>query len=412
MAEEVRTAGRVWLWVGAAVLLIVVFLVARTMTRDRLPVHAAAAIRTELVGTVPTNGLVEPQRTYEFHSPLATTVKNLLVEQGDTVPAGKILMQLDDTVARARVASAQSALSSAVATDEATRHGGTLEERQSISSTVSRDQLDLSEQQRQLDALQKLQTTGAASASEVDAARQRVAVAKDTLQSNQGRQTTRYSPGEVARSRSAVNDAQANLVAAKAVLDQTTIRAPIAGTVFSIPAGRSDFVEQGKLLLQMADLKQIRVRAYFDEPDIGRLTVGQKVRFVWDARPGKEWHGHISQMPSTIERYETRNVGEVLIAIDDPDAGLLPETHVTVTVTTSSAPNTLTIPREALRSEGGKPYVYKIVNGSLVRTDITIGTSNLTQVPVTSGLTDGDLVATSSLNGLALEEGAAVRIVK
>ena len=162
----------------------------------------------------------------------------------------------------------------------------------------------------------------------------------------------------------------------------------------------------------MADLKNVRVRAYFDEPEIGRLAVGQKIRIVWDARPNREWHGHIVLVPSTIVTYGTRNVGEVLVAIDDPDDGLLPETHVTVTVTTSSEPNTLTIPREALHSENGKPYVFRVVNDTLVRTQIVIGTPNLTQVPVSSGLNDGDVVATGSLNGLALEEGAPVKVVR
>ena len=412
MAEEVRKSGRIWLWLGAAVLLVIVFFVARSLTRDKLPIHATTAVRAELLNTVNTNGLIEPEANKEFHSPLATTVKAIFVQQGEHVAAGKVLMQLDDITARARVATAESALRAAQVTNEAIHAGGTMEERQSLTSMVSRAKLDLSEQQRQLSALQKLQATGAASASEVDAARQRVALAKDALQSDQERQTTRYSPSEVSRAGSAVADAQANLAAVRSVLEQTTIRAPINGTVYSIPVVRSDFVEEGKLLLQMADLKHIRVRAYFDEPDIGRLAVGQQARFTWDARPGKEWHGHVLETPSTIVSYTTRNVGEVLIAIDDPDDGLLPATHVTVTVTTSSAPNTLTVAREALHSENGKPYVYRVINGSLVRTEVTIGTPNLTQVPVLSGLNDGDVVATGSLNGLPLEEGAAVKVVR
>jgi HlyD family secretion protein len=210
----------------------------------------------------------------------------------------------------------------------------------------------------------------------------------------------------------AVADAQANLAAARSVLDRTSFRAPIDGTVFAVPIGRFDFVEEGKLLLRMADLKNVRVRAYFDEPEIGRLAVGQKIRVVWDARPGREWHGHIVQVPSTIVSYGTRNVGEVLVAIDDADEGLMPDTHVTVTVTTSSEPNSLTIPREALHSENGKPYVYRVVSGSLARTAIAIGTPNLTQVPVTSGLNDGDIVATGSTNGMALEDGMPVKVVR
>jgi HlyD family secretion protein len=412
MAEERKQFGRVWLWVGAAVLLVIVFFVARSMTRDRLPVRAAAATRDTLVSRISTNGLVEPEKNIEYHSPLATTVRAIYVQQGDHVTKGQLLMQLDDVVARARVATAESALRAAQATDEATRQGGTLEERQSFSSSVSRAKLDLADQQRQLAALEKLQATGAASASEVQAARDRVAIAQDSLQSAQARQTSRYSPSEIARANSAVADAQANLAAARAVLDQTSFRAPSDGTAYSIPIGRSDFVDQGKLLLQMADLTHTRVRAYFDEPEIGRLAVGQPIRIVWDARPGKEWHGHIVLVPSTVVDYGTRHIGEVLVAIDDADNGLLPETHVTVTVTTSSEPNVLTLPREALHSENGKPYVYRIVNGSLVRTAITIGIPNLTQVPVISGLKDGDVVATGSMNGLPLEEGTPVKVVR
>jgi len=154
------------------------------------------------------------------------------------------------------------------------------------------------------------------------------------------------------------------------------------------------------------------VRAYFDESEVGRLAVGQKIRIVWDARPGREWHGHITQVPSTVIAFSTRNVGEALVAIDDADDGLLPDTHVTATVTTSSAPNLLTIPREAVYKENGKPYVYRIINGTLVRTSVTTGIFSITQMSITSGLNDGDVVATGSLNGLALEDGAAVKVVR
>jgi HlyD family secretion protein len=382
------------------------------MTRDRVQIHAAVAARTILSKTVPTNGLVEPVENREFHSPLATTVKAIPVQQGDHVKAGQLIMQLDDVNARARVASAESALRTAEATVEATRQGGSLQEQQSLTSNVSRSQLDLAEAQRQLAALQKLQATGAASASEVAAAQQRVSIDQESLAGLQTRQQTRYAATDLTRAQAAVSDAQANLAATRAVLDRTAFRAPVDGTVYSIVVGRSDFVEEGKLLCQMADLKNVRVRAYFDEPEIGSLAIGQKILIVWDARPGKEWHGHIVLLPSTIVTYNTRNVGEVLVAIDDADGTLLPDTHVTVTVTTSSQPNILTIPREALHAENGKNYVFRVVGGSLVRTPVVTGTVNLTQVAITSGLNDGDQVATGSLDGLALEEGIPVKVVR
>src|SRR5277367_3827933 len=106
MAEAGTQKSRVWLWIGAFVLLVVVFFVARIMTRDSTPVHAAAATRNMLSSTVPTNGLVEPVMNKEFHSPLATTVRAINVQQGDHVKAGQLIMQLDDINARARVAAA------------------------------------------------------------------------------------------------------------------------------------------------------------------------------------------------------------------------------------------------------------------------------------------------------------------
>jgi HlyD family secretion protein len=415
MAEEIKQKSRVWLWIGFLILLVVIFFVARGMTRDRMPIHTAVAIRAELSKTVPTNGLVEPVQNYEFRSPAATTVRAIYIQQGDHVKAGQLLMQLDDTNARARVATSESGLKSAEANLEAIQQGGTLEERQSLASNVSRSKLDLAEAQRELAALLKLQATGAASAGEVASAQQRVAISQDSLAALEARQQTRYSPAELERARSAVSDAQAGLNAARTVLNQAQYRAPIDGTVYSVSVSRSEFVEEGKLLLQIADLNKVRVRAYFDEPEIGSLALGQSISIVWDARPGEEWKGHIVLLPSTIISYNTRNVGEVLVAIDSNpkgNSGLLPDTHVTVTVTTSSDPNTLTVPREALHSENGKPFVFKVVNDSLVRTPVTTGTINLTQVAITFGLKDGDVVATGSLNGLALEEGVPVKVVR
>jgi HlyD family secretion protein len=110
--------------------------------------------------------------------------------------------------------------------------------------------------------------------------------------------------------------------------------------------------------------------------------------------------------------YGTRNVGEVMVEVDDADGELLPYTNVNVTVTTSSEPNTLSVPREALRSENGKPYVYKMTGNKLERTPVTIGTINLTQVAILSGLNEGDTVATGTANGQPLQEGVAIKVVR
>lgn len=411
MAEARKQLNRRWLWLSVAIILIAVFFMVRTLTLQRLPVHVATAAHEPLASTVSTNGRVEPEENFPFYSPLATTVKTILVQPGDKVKAGQLLMELDDVEARARVAGAESAVKSAQATLDAVTHNGTQEQRQAAAANVKRLQLDRDEASRNLAALTKLQATGAASASEVAAARQTLAAAENALQASEQSAHDRYSSDEIARDRAALTDAEAGLTAARAVEAETAIHAPIAGTVYSVNVGRKDFVQQGTLLLQMADLGRERVRAYFDEPEIGRLAVGEPILIKWDAKPEQLWHGQIERVPVTVITYGTRTVGEVLVKIDSNDAGLLPDTNVTVTVTTASESNVLSIPREALYSENGKNYVFTVVDGSLKRTPVKIGTFNLTQVSIGSGLREGDVVATGSTTGQPLLEGVQIKVV-
>ncbi|MGH9562196.1 MAG: efflux RND transporter periplasmic adaptor subunit, partial [Terracidiphilus sp.] len=125
-----------------------------------------------------------------------------------------------------------------------------------------------------------------------------------------------------------------------------------------------------------------------------------------------EWHGHIERLPITVVTYTTRNVGEVLVDIDGTEDDLLPDTHVTVTVTTSNEPNALSMPRDALHELNGKYYVYKVADTHLDRVEVTIGPPTLTQVPILSGLAQGDMVATGTLNGQPLQAGVPIKVVR
>ncbi len=411
MTRERKQLDRRWLWLGAGILLIVVFFSVRSMTRERLQVRVAHVEHAPLASTVSTNGRVEPIVNYQYFAPLAAAVKAVYVQPGDQVPAGKVLLVLDDVQARARLASAESGVKTAQAALEATTQNGTLEQRQASSAEIARERLDVEQAQRNLDALTKLSQTGAASPSEVNSAKQQLASAQAALSASETSGKGRYSPAEVARAQAALRDAEANAAAARQVVEQATYRAPIAGTVYSIDTRPTEFAEQGKVLLEMADLHHLRIRAYFDEPDIGRLAVGQPIQIKWDAKPGKVWQGHIVRIPVNVVTYTTRNVGEVLVDLDNAE-GLLPDTNVTVTVTTSSESDALSIPREALYSENGKPYVFKVVGDELQRTPVQTGTLNLTQVAILSGLNQGDTVATGTTTGQPLQTGVPIKAVQ
>lgn len=412
MAEARTQTSRTWLWIGAAVLLITVFLTARMLLRDKLEVRVAVVAHQSLQNTVSTNGRVEPVMDYQFYSPIATTVKAVYAQEGELVPKGKLILQLNDVAARAQVAAAESAVKTAQAGYDAAMHNGTQAEQQTSAAEVEQDRLALDQAKHDLDALTKLAATGAASKGEVAAAQQRFDTAQTNLNAAQQSGTHRYSPAEIARAKGALNDAEAALAAAQHVEAQTSIYAPIKGTIYTLDAAPSEYTEPGKLLVRLADLHQERVRAYFDEPELGRLAVGQPVTIRWEAKPGLEWHGHIMRLPVTVVTYTTRNVGEVLVDIDGTNDDLLPETHVTVTVTTSSEPNALSMPRDALHELNGKYFVYKVVGNQLQRVDVTIGSPTLTQVPILSGLSDGDVVATGALNGQPLQTDVPIKVVR
>ncbi len=413
MTEQRKQGSRLRLWLGAIALIVAVFFTARYFLRERLPVRQAQAAYLDLQKTVSTNGRVEPERPYDFYSPLSTTIKDVYVQEGDHVPAGKLMIRLDNVEAKAKVAAAQSAVKSAQAGLDAVLHNGTQEQRQMAQADIVRAKLERSQAQKDLSALVKLSSTGAASPSEVAAARQRLATVEASLYAAEQNASSRYSAAEVTQARAALSNAEANLAAAKQLLAQTQIHAPIAGTVYSLDAKDTQFAQAGSLLLSMANLKQERVRAYFDEPEIGALAVGQKVTIKWDARPGETWHGHIERTPITVVTYGTRTVGVALIHIDDAEnSGLLPDTNVNVTVTTTEVPHALTVPREAVYPESGHPVVYRILGGKLVRTPVTTGTFNLTEEQILSGLKPGEWVATGSPTGQSLEDGMTVKVVQ
>lgn len=411
MATRKRTNTR-WIWLGSAVALVIIFYFVRMATRTRIPVRVGAVVKSQLKSTIPTNGKVEPRINFEAHAPFPGVIKALYVHEGEAAHKGELLLTMDDTNARAQLATAKAALKTAQVNYQAMQQGGTQAQRLSLSGELSRTTIDRDQAQRDLAALKQLQSTGAASASEVAAAQGRLDMDNAELANLQERKTGSFSAGDLGQAKDALAQAQAGYAAAQQVVNESEVRAPFDGTVYSIPVSRTEYVDQGGLLLQMADLSKMQVRAYFDEPEIGKLHVGQPVTILWDAKPGEEWHGHIARVPSTIIAYTTRNVGEVLVTIDDAHNDLLPNTNVRVTALVADEANALNIPRDALHTENGQPYVYRVENDILRHTNVKVGNLNLTQVEILSGLKEGDVVALGSTNGQPLGNGVAVTEVK
>jgi HlyD family secretion protein len=406
------------LWGAALVVVLMALYAVRLLTRERVTVVAAHVSYQDLFKYSHTTGKVQPMHDFEAHAEVAGQVQEIYVSVGDKVQAGQLLLKMDDADALAKLASANSALRAAELAVSDIEHGGTQDERNTYAADESRAKLQRDQDAAALAALQQLQQKGAASPAEISAATARLQSDDNTLHSIEQHSTQRYGEADRARAQAELSDARAAVAAAERARTSVDIRSKIAGTVYYLPVSQYDYVSlPNNDLIYVADLKHIRITAYFDEPEIGDLAVGQPVKISWEAKPGIFWHGHISQTPTTIIAYGTRNVGECFIDVDDADGVLQPNANVTVTVTTAQHPHVLSIPREALHDEGAQPYVFRIVHNKLVRTPIQLGTPakpaivNLTEVEITGGLAEGDVVALNATTNRELNDGLEVTTV-
>ena len=409
---EQRRAPSIWIWTGIVAAIAAIGFAIHAFTRETTEVRVAPVTHQNLISSVSTNGKVEPVTEYQAHPPGPGVVASVYVEVDDHVEPGALLIRLEDADARARLAAAQSNLAAAEAGAHDIAAGGSQEDRNRFAQDLDAAKLEQQQATKNYAAAQALQQTGAESASEVATAKLRLDNANAALSGAQIRATQRYGSTDRTSANARLADARANLAAAQKGLSKSDIHSPIAGTVYSVPVSQYDFVRDGDDLLDIADLNHMQVRAYFDEPDIGKLQQGQPVKIVWDGKPFQTWHGHILRAPTTVIPYNTRSVGECLITVDDAKGDLLPNTNVTVTVTTAERDNVLSIPREALHTEGVNYFVFRVIDSKLVRTPVKVGLANLIRVEIVSGLTEQDTVALNAISNRDLANGLTVKPVE
>ena len=376
-----------------------------------LKVRAARVERGPIRSLVSTNGKIEPIQNFEAHAPISTTVKRLSVKEGDHVHKGQLLLELDDADIRTQAARAQAQVKRAQADQSALSTGGTQEEVLTLNSQLVKARNARDAAQRNLDALRRLQQESAASPGEVRQAEDTLKRAQADVTLLEEKQKERYSKPETARIEAQSAEAQAAYEAAEDALLKSSVRAPFDGVVYSVPVKQGAFVQAGELLLQEADLSRVLVRAFVDEPDVGRLLPGQRVEIIWDALPGRTWTGTLNTVPSTVKLRGSRNVGETTAVVDNHDLRLLPNVNVGVTIVVAEHNNVITLQRDALRIDESKPYVFKIVDHHVKHQTVEFSLQNLTRVEITSGLSEGDTVALPAEESKPLSDGVAIKVV-
>jgi HlyD family secretion protein len=404
-----KASRRRWIWLVLA--LLAMALLYSYFHNSPLRVRATTVQRGPIRSVVSTNGKIEPIHNFEAPAPVSTTVKRLLVKEGDHVRKGQLLLQLDDDDIRTQAARAQVQVKSAQAQEAALKNSGTQEEVLTLNAELAKDRSARDTAQHRLEALRRLEKEGAASPGEVRAAEDALQSAQADLTLAEQKKHDRYSQPEIAKFQAQASEAQAAYDAAEDALHKSSVRAPFDGIVYSLPVKQGAFVQAGELLLQEADLSHVLVRAFVDEPDIGRLQLGQNVEVTWDALSGRTWTGTVSTVPSTVKPRGNRNIGEATCTIDNHDLRLLPNVNVGITIVIAQHENVLTLERDAVHSDDSKPYVFRIVGDRLKQQPVTISLQNLTRVEITSGLDEGATVALSTEDAKPLFEGATVKVI-
>ena len=403
---------RLMLIVAGAVVAVILLAAFASLRGNEVPVRADRVTRENILNTIATNGKVRPVDNFEAHAPAATTVLRVLVHEGDRVQAGQLILQLDETEARTQAAKSLARVKAAQADLHSIQGGGTHEEVLTTQSQLVKARADLADAKRNLATLQQLEQHGAASPAEVEAARNRLKDSQAEVDLLQQKETSRYSPPEVAKVKAELEEAETAYQAAQDTLRHSSVRSPRSGIVYSLPVRAGTYVNAGDLLAQVADLRTVQVVGYVDEPDIGRLARGQKVTVTWDGLPGRVWQGTITRIPANVFQLGTRNVGDITCTVDNSDLKLLPNLNVNVSITTAEENQVLTVSRDAIRQEDSKQYVFEIANGELKRRYITTSVSNPARIEITSGLSDNALVAVSAVDNHPLTDGLAVRVVQ
>jgi HlyD family secretion protein len=401
-----------WLVWSMGIVAVVVLLASFRWRDETIPIRAIAVTRSDIRSVVSTNGKVEPLHNFEAHAPIGTTVKKLLVTEGEHVRKGQLLVQLDDAEAHSQAARALAQMRASDADISAIQSGGTREEVLTLDTGLIKARSAQDAAQRNLDALNRLQQSGAASPGEVRTAQDQLDRATADLKLLEQKQKARFSKPEIAKADAGRLEAESAYAASKDVLSQLNIQAPFDGIVYSLPVHQGNYVNPGDLVLQEADLSKILVRAFVDEPDIARLSPGDKIEVSWDAMPGRRWDGAVSTGPATVKLHGTRNVGETTCVVDNHDFRLLPNVNVGVTIVTAEHHDVLTIPREGLRQDDGRPYVLEVVSSELRRREVQTSISNLTQVEISGGLSVNAEVALTSTNSKPLYQGLIVKVVR
>jgi len=253
---------------------------------------------------VTSTGTVQPTETVEVGTQVSGQLSALYVDFNDRVKQGDLLAQIDPTILRQEVRSAEASL--------------------------ARSQAELNQARRDLDRVTELFEAKISTASDIETAQYQFDVVEASFK-----------------------QAQIGLERAQRNLEYSVIRAPVDGVVIerAVDVGQTVAASMSApvLFVIARDLSEMEILASVDESEIGLVHEGQEVDFTVQAYPEKTFRGEVSQVrlqSSVVENVVTYGV---VISVDNADGSLLPGMTATVRFIVARAENVLKVPNSALR---------------------------------------------------------------
>ena len=402
---------RLWIIVGAALVLtaVLVFISGRGATAR---VAVTDVVRENLSSVVSSNGKVEPVMPISFRASFPTFVNKVYAVEGQQVKRGQLLYALDDTGIPAELAQSRADLNTEEEALHVAKSGGRADQVAKVAADLQKAQALREQLRRDNEALTKLVAQKAATAQEFEQNRLALAQAEADVQALEKAKQTYVNQAklDIERIKLLVEHARNQVRDLEQKLNSTHVTAPTDATLYSLPIHQGDFVKEGDLLAEMADLHHVRVRAFIDEPELGQIDLNQAVEIFWDAHPDRVWIGRTEAVPKQVVAHGTRNVGELLCSVSNDRLDLIPNTTVDVRIHISERPSVLVVPRGAVYIDGGKRFVFVVQNDRLHRHDIKVGIANPTMIEVLSGLQQGDVLALPG--DVSLKENLRIRPVR
>jgi HlyD family secretion protein len=329
-------------------------------------------VRRQIKLVVSTNGIIEPVDRSEVYSALDGFVE-----------------------VRSALAEAEAALLAAKRQAFLVETGASKEELTELDSSISETALQLGQLNKDLAAEKSLYAKQAVSKMAVEnlqKQRDLLQLRVDSLKQKRQDLLARYSAEEKEWEQGRVSELTKQVDSLKRQLQSESVVAPRSGMIYSLQVKPGSYVNRGQLLAQIYKPGKVQLRAYVDEPDLGRIQKGQPVRIEWDGLPDQHWSGAVERPAEQVVAMNNRSVGEVRCSIEGGAAGLIPNLNVRVEITTAQKENALVVPRNAVYNDEGKPSVKVVAGETTTVKPVELGLVTPEEIEILRGVNEGDAV--------------------